>query len=111
MALGAPSRDRCRLKYAPNALFELNNVSAAMRSAAAARLATGLVALLNILPPLILEPGQRPSQEVKCLTCLPAVHISANLGDDLERRVGVDAVDAGKVNPRHLLQCFFNAAG
>src|SRR5664279_5484867 len=68
MALGAPSRDRCRLKYAPNALFELNNVSAAMRSADAARLATGLVALLSTLPPLILEPGQRPSQEVKCLT-------------------------------------------
>src|SRR5664279_4289085 len=80
MALGAPSRDLCRLKYAPSALFELNNVNAAMRSAEAARLATGLVALLNTLPPLILEPGQRPSQEVKCFSVfqrLMSIPISA----------------------------------
>ena len=44
------------------------------------------------------------------LDCLPAVHISTNPGDDFECRVGIYAVDAGKIGPRHLLQCFFNAA-
>ena len=39
-----------------------------MRKAWAARLAQGLVALESTLPPEILVPGHRPSQEVKCFT-------------------------------------------
>ena len=43
---------------------------AARRSACAARLAVRLEALESTLPPEILVPGQRPSQEAKCLALL-----------------------------------------
>lgn len=43
--------------YAPRGLLELNKVNAAMRSAAAALLATGFVALFKTVPPLIFAPG------------------------------------------------------
>ena len=71
-----------------------------MRKAEAALLATGLVALLNTLPPLTLVPGDRPSQAAKCLFGrLPTVHIRTDLGKNLEGGVGVDAVNTGQINP------------
>src|SRR5450631_1023345 len=68
MALGAPSLAFIRRRKAPRALRELYRVVAAILSAKAARLATGLLLPLNRLPPEILLPGHNPNQEVNCFS-------------------------------------------
>src|SRR3970040_2927237 len=68
MALGVPSRAFMRRKKAPRAEWELCRPLAANRKAVAARLAQSLVREERTLPPEILEPGHRPSQEAKCFS-------------------------------------------
>ena len=60
-------REHILRKYAPNADSLLRGASAARRNARAARLAQRLVLPLSSLPPVILVPGHKPNQEVKCL--------------------------------------------
>ena len=61
-------REHMRLKYAPSADWLVRNAAAARRRAWAAWFAQRLVLPLITLPPVILVPGHRPNQEVKCLT-------------------------------------------
>jgi len=54
-----------------SALFKLKSLKAAIRKAAAALLATALVALLKTLLPLTLVPGDKPTHEAKCFLDKP----------------------------------------
>ena len=40
---------------------------------------------------------------------LPAAHVGADLGNDLQRAGGVDTVDVGQIHPRHALQGLIHA--
>src|SRR4029434_8052191 len=68
MAFGAPRRVLRRRKKAPSADLLWCRERAARRSAAAARLAEGLVRPLSVLPPETFVPGARVSQEAQCLS-------------------------------------------
>ena len=58
----------------------------------------------STLPPLILQPGDSVSHEVKCLAARPTTQISAALGDQAQREVRTDAVDLGYVRADDLVQ-------
>jgi len=58
-------REHILRKYAPRADLLLRSAAAANRRARAARLSTRWVLPLITLPPVILVPGHRPSQDVK----------------------------------------------
>src|SRR5205085_4577290 len=68
IALGAPSRERCRLRYAPSALLLRIKLQAARRSVCAARPLPRRVRLDCTLPPVFFQHGHNPSQLLKCLT-------------------------------------------
>ena len=86
-ALGLSMREHRRRKYAPRADLLLRSAAAARRKAWAARLTQRLVLPLITLPPVMLVPGYKPSQEVKCLN-----HREAARLQQLEQR---DPVHAG----------------
>jgi hypothetical protein len=75
-----------------------------MRKAAAALFATGLVGTAQDFTPTDLGAGRQTKPRGKMFGRLPAAHIGTDLGKNLEGRVGVDAVYAGQVNPRHVLE-------
>ena len=64
--LGLSMREHILRKYAPRADLLLRSAAAARRRACAARLTTRAVLPLMTLPPVILVPGHRPSQDAKC---------------------------------------------
>lgn len=68
MALALSMREHMRLKYAPKADWLLRRTAAASRNAWAARLTTRFVLPFMTLPPVILVPGHKPNQLVKCPT-------------------------------------------
>src|SRR5262249_60225311 len=80
MAVGAPRRAFRRRWKAPRADRLWERELAATRSAAATRLAEGLVRPLSGLPPETLLPGARLSQEAKCFSVGHPVSSRALLG-------------------------------
>src|SRR5919199_2763863 len=101
-----------RRKYAPSALSLRARLTAAIRNAAAARLAAGFVLLPSTLPPDTFVPGQSPSHEVKCLTLgqrplsVPISLITANAVDAPipSIRVRSTPVDPRQIHPRQLVE-------
>lgn len=66
--LACPARAAIRRKKAPSAVLVLPIVTAAIRSRAVTRIEKRRVRVLRTLPPEILFPGARVSQDVKCWT-------------------------------------------
>ena len=99
MALGAPRWAFFRRRKAPRALSERCSPWAAMRNAAAARLALGLVFELMTRPPVTRLFGLSPSQEAKWPALSHFVMSVPNLTDDFQRSEPVHAVDTGQVPP------------
>ena len=68
-AAAGPKRARIRRWNMPNQVSVRPTTGPRLRNSTEKRLTTGTVRLLRILPPLILLPGQSPSQEQKALRC------------------------------------------